>query len=352
MSGKTKHTIRRNVLEDLFMFVGSDNYSFNSTDGVIDMLGRRIYVVGANDERSEEKIRGMTIAGWYDDETTLKPESFFKQAIARMSVENSKAFLTTNPDSPYHWLLTEYIENPELAGILKRFRFSFDDNNALSREYKESLKKLYSGLWYKRMILGLWVLADGAIYDMFDEKRHVSADIPDDLLMDMIGIDFGTSNPTAFIPIGKKGNVFYIPREYYYDARKAQRQKTVAKYSADFKEFRGKLPATPYADPSATALFAQFEEDGIYVERADNDVLAGIQTVSTLLEQGRIIIHPDCKNLIREFNSYIWDAKAQKKRGEDKPVKENDHALDALRYALHTSIGQTLHWSNERPAGW
>jgi PBSX family phage terminase large subunit len=355
MSGKTKHTIRRNVLQDFFEIIGRNNYRFNSTDGIIECFGRRIHVVGANDERAEEKIRGMTIAGWYDDETTLKPESFFKQALARMSVEGAKAFLTTNPDSPYHWLNTDYLENEELiaSGILKRFRFTFDDNLALSDEYKESLKKLYSGLWYKRMILGLWVMAEGAVYDMFSDEVHVVDQLPDRFERYFVGVDFGTSNATVFLLIGQIGNAFYVIKEYYYDSREKGRQKSTPEYSSDFKEFiSGVSVSRIFIDPSAAPLIVQLRRDGIHnIRQADNDVTDGIAAVASALSTNRLFVHRSCKNTIKEFMSYVWDEKAQK-RGEDKPLKQFDHAMDALRYPIFALIGRPHIGVVNKPRGW
>lgn len=354
MSGKTKHTIRRNVLEDMFTIIGRKNYSFNSTDGVLEAFGRRIYVVGANDERAEEKIRGMTIAGWYDDETTLKPESFFKQALARMSIEGAKAFLTTNPDSPYHWLHVDYLENDELlrSGIVKRFRFTFDDNLALSTEYKESLKKLYTGLWYKRMIQGLWVLAEGAIYDMFDETVHVLDILPDRFERYFVGVDFGTSNATVFLLIGQVGQAFYVIKEYYYDSRERGRQKTVTEYSADFRAFISGISSRIYIDPSAAPLIVQLRRDGVSnITQANNDVTDGIAAVASALSANRLFVHRSCVNTIKEFSSYTWDPKAQK-RGEDKPLKQFDHAMDALRYPMFALIGRPSLAPTAKPKGW
>lgn len=346
MSGKTKHTIRRNVLEDMFTIIGRNNYTFNSTDGVIEAFGRRIYVVGANDERAEEKIRGMTIAGWYDDETTLKPESFFKQALARMSVEGAKAFCTTNPDSPYHWLNTEYLENEELisGGILKRFRFTFDDNLALSEEYKESLKKLYTGLWYKRMILGLWVMAEGVIYDMFDHDNMVVDELPK-MLKYWIGVDYGTSNATTFIlcGLGEDGRL-YVCDEYYHSGSQSGRQKSPAMYSQDFRKWlacHGITPEYIFIDPSAEGFILQLWSDGVKrIAKADNEVKAGIELVSSIIGNDCFRVHRRCKNVLKELASYVWDPKAQE-RGEDKPLKQNDHCMDPIRYVAN---GTKLIW--------
>lgn len=358
MSGKTKHTIKRNVLNDLFTFIGEDNYSYNSSEGVIHAFGRTIHIVGANDEKAEGRIRGMTIAGWYDDETTLKPESFIKQGMARMSVEGAKAFWTTNPDSPYHPLYTEYVTNEALisAGIVKTFTFEMDDNLSLSSEYKESLKKLYTGLWYKRMILGLWVIAEGSVYEMFDDKVHVVDDdqLPPFFQKYFVGVDFGTSNATVFLLIGQHGDKCYVLNEYYHDSRAAdQHQKTVDQYSKDFQGFTFDVPNLQrvYIDPSAAPLIVQFRKDGIHnIFQADNDVRDGISAVSTALSTGRLFIHKRCVNTIREFYAYTWDPKAQK-RGEDKPMKQFDHAMDALRYPIYSLMGRNVVGVIDKPAG-
>lgn len=339
MSGKTKHTIRRNVLEDMFDLIGSKNYKYNSTDGVIEAFGRRIYIVGANDERAEEKIRGMTIAGWYDDETTLKPESFVKQAFARMSIEGAKSFLTTNPDNPYHWLNVGYLENTELisAGILKRFRFTFDDNPALSHEYKESLKKLYSGLWYRRMILGEWCMADGVVYPMFQEEKHALSRDKMPIGFDRViaAIDYGTNNPCVFLSIGVIGDCYYVLDEYYHDGRK-NGQKTDAEYSADLQEFLRGDETMVLIDPSASSLITQLRKDGVTGLRAAfNPVMRGISIVSTAISNDKIRVCTECESTLKEFSSYVWDEKATQ-RGEDKPLKQNDHAMDALRYGVAT----------------
>lgn len=341
MTGKTKDTLYRNVLNDMFSMVGSKNYKYNKSEGVLHMFGKEIYCVGANDEKSEGRIRGMTVAGWYADEITLHPKSFVNQGLARTSIEGAKAMWTTNPDSPYHFIHQQYIEDGEKysKGIVKRFPFQFDDNYALSDEYKESLKALYSGLWYKRMILGLWVLADGSVYDMWDEERHVITDeqLPSGSTRHVVGVDYGTNNPCVFLLIGLVSNKYYVLREYYYAWRENMKQKTDADYSRDFKEFVGETHIdTIYIDPSASSLIAQLHHDGINkITHANNDVLPGIQTVSKLLADGGLFVHESCKNVRREFTSYVWDENAQK-RGEDKPKKEKDHCMDALRYAIHT----------------
>jgi PBSX family phage terminase large subunit len=282
------------------------------------------------------------------DEVALMVQSFVNQATARCSVEGSKLWFNCNPAGPYHWFKVEWLERLKEKNAL-HLHFTMDDNLSLSPSVKERYYRMYTGVFRKRYIDGLWVLAEGTVYDMFDEDKHIVDDIPYSIHRYLIGIDFGTNNPTAFLLIGKHNDVYYVVKEYYFDGRSEMRKKTVRTYSKDLKEF---MPDnTPvYIDPSASPLIAQLEEDGIYPEQANNDVLDGIQTISVLLEKGKLFIHRSCQNLIREFSSYVWDEKAQR-RGEDKPVKDNDHALDALRYAIHTDLtdGVSGFYSFDRP---
>lgn len=300
---------------------------------------------GANDERAEGKIRGMTLAGAYGDEVTLWPESFFKMLLSRLSIPGAKLFATTNPDSPYHWLKRDFLDKSELD--LRTWHFELQDNPNLAPEYVESLKREYSGLWYKRFVLGLWVQAEGAVYDMWSEECHVVDEMPapHEARLTYVGVDYGTTNPCAFLLVSLAGDTWYVHREYYHDSRAVGRQKTDAEYSKDLAAFMGDLRSRVpvIVDPSAASFIEQLRRDGFYVIEANNSVLDGIRAVSTLLEQGRLKVHRSCKNLIREFSAYVWDERAQK-RGEDKPLKENDHALDALRYVIWT------HMSAPRPA--
>lgn len=349
MVGKTERTLKRNILDLIERIVGTRNYHYAQGNGELFLFGRKIYVVGANDERSENKIRGMTLAGAYGDEATLWPSGFWKMLLTRLSVKDAKLFATTNPDSPGHWLMVDYLERDDLD--MSRFSFVLDDNLSLDPDYVASLKKEFTGVFYQRFILGRWVLAAGLIYDMFDRKKHVIEKIPAYIKPQLIGIDFGTNNPTTFILVAERDDVFYIVKEYVYNGRKEQKKKTVKTYSKDLQKFMGDIKPSIYIDPSATPLIAQLEEDHIFPEHADNSVLDGIQTIGKLLENGQLFIHESCKETIKEFESYIWDEKASKK-GEDKPVKDNDHCLDALRYAIHTSRGGVTYWTDQRPVGW
>lgn len=356
MVGKTERTLKRNILDVIEEMVGSDNYKLVLGSGQVEIYGRKIDIVGANDERSEGKIRGITCAGAYGDEVTLWPESFFKMLLSRLSVRGAKLFVTTNPDSPYHWLKEGYLDRADELNMTV-WHFTLEDNPALDPAYVESLKTEYTGLWYKRFIEGLWVLAEGAIYDMFDEDKHVYTEHPtrwepyeqkDVVAYERyyITCDYGTANPCVFLLIGETGDGHaYVIAEYYFNGREAGFQKTDKKYSEDLGEFVEKCGLEMskiegmFVDPSAKSFITQLREDWpeLRIIEANNDVVDGIRTVSTELAQGRLHIHTDCKNVKREFTAYIWDPKAQKV-GEDKPIKEHDHTLDAIRYYIYTRL--------------
>lgn len=339
MTGKTLTTLKRNILTPMSEITGED-YTLGGKE--IQILGRRVQIEGANDERSEGKVRGMTIAGHYGDELTLWPESYFKMGLSRMSVEESKFFGTTNPDSPYHWLKKDYLDR-ESELNLKSFHFQLEDNPYISQSFVNDLKKEYTGLWHRRFINGAWVIAEGAIYDMFlddnSAESHVvnSDDIPwDNLIRYWIGIDYGTTNPTVFLLLGQaKDGTIYILREYRWDSKAKGKQKSDEEQAQAFLDWAGKVAyKNIYLDPSAVSFGLALQNKGVKrVVKADNTVLDGIRNVSTLLSAGLLKINRDCEGLIKEMSSYSWDTKAEEK-GEDKPIKKDDHGPDALRYPV------------------
>lgn len=351
--GKTTHTVYRNVFKPLMdpAIVGrtvarSVSYTAGAPTGSI--LGEEVHILGANDARSEGKIRGLTGAGAYVDEATVLPEDFWDQLVARQSIPGAKIFATTNPDSPSHWLRTKWLKanNPSV----KSWHFTLDDNPFLEPDYVAHLKRSYIGLWYQRFILGKWVAAEGAIYDMLDHEQHLIAPARIPPILDWIvaGVDYGTSNPFHAVLVGRaEDKRLYVTAEYRYEAAKAQRQLTDKAYSEAFRrflsnariprtEFRGVTPRYIVVDPSAASFRVQLHQDGTPSWPADNDVLDGIRTVSNVLGNDRLRISKSCKALIDELSGYSWDPKAQK-IGEDKPLKIADHGPDALRYALHTT---------------
>lgn len=344
MIGKTQKTLQRNILDVIIEMVGSKNARFNRGTGEFTLFNKKIDTIGASDERAQEKIRGVTCAGAYGDEVSLWPESFYTMLLSRLSVRGAKFFGTTNPDSPYHWLKANYIDRAKELGI-NVFHFTLDDNLNLDPDYVESLKREYTGLWYKRYILGLWVLADGTVYDMWDDDHH-SLNVAEILKPRdnqqfqryFTSADYGTNNPCTFGLYGYDGGKppIYLVKEYYYDSSKKGRQKTDGEYAKDFLDFLGGIrPVANYVDPSAASFILELQRKGLHVLPADNDVLNGIRFVSNMLHNNLYFVDKSCTETRKEFAGYVWDAKAQK-AGEDKPMKQHDHAMDRDRYGLYT----------------
>ena len=350
LSGKTIGSFRRNVLAPLKRMLKALKYKVKDhrADNMLEIRknGRAnfYYIFGGKDERSQDLIQGITLAGMLFDEVALMPQSFVNQAIARCSVTGAKLWFNCNPAGPYHWFKAEFIDKLDKLNAVY-LHFTMDDNLSLSEEIKERYKRMFSGVFFKRYILGLWVMAAGAIYDMFSEEKHViTADqLPKSFDRFWIAVDYGTGNATVFLLQGRSGDKFYTIAEYYYDSRAAGRQKTDAEYSADMAKFvaanneylNGKRPPV-VVDPSAASFSAQLRKDGFTVKGAQNSVLDGIRWVASLLSEGKYFIVNTCVNTIKEKSAYIWDEKAQD-RGEDKPVKQNDHASDTERYGLYTN---------------
>ncbi len=340
--GVSRESIQRNVLSELCALVGAPVPTPKSTQ--LNIFGRTIFIVGANDERAQKRIQGSTLACAYVDELTLIPHGFFKMLLSRLSVTGAQLFGTTNPDSPFHWLKREFLSNDELD--MKVFRFRLDDNPSLSKSYVDNLKKEYTGLWYKRYIEGEWVLAEGTVYDFFDEEDHVIGIPPGQAEYYIVGIDYGTSNPTTFNLIGYSRKLYpniWLEREYYYDSRAHNRQKTDTEYVEDLKKFlAGKNVRCIYVDPSAASFKLEMMRQGLSgVINADNDVINGIRFKSKLMANGTYKICSCCKNAIREFQTYRWDEKVSVK-GDDKPIKEHDHCLDGQRYAIYSHFRSVL----------
>lgn len=350
VAGKTLDTIARNVAQPLREMRPDVQWVRGRGELIV---GKRVcYAIGANDSKAEEKVRGMTAAGSYSNEAPLYPEGFLKSLIDRHSVDGAQMLLDGNPDSPYHYLHREYLEGGHDPSFLKRWRFRLADNPSLSRRYLEALIAAHppGTLWHKRMILGLWVVAEGAVYELWTDTpgkagSHVVNGIPggvEAIERWLVGVDYGTSNATVFVALGLVNGVWYAFDEYVHDGR-AEGQRTDSDYSASMVDFLQRIKgvtgiehASIEVDPSAASFKAQLRDDGVRrVRNADNEVIDGIRTVSAALSLGRLKILARCERLRREFPSYAWNPKAQEK-GKDDPLKDNaeDHGLDALRYAV------------------
>ncbi len=342
VTGKSERTCLMNVIEPLQTFTAG-KIRYNRGMGEFNLFGKKVYVVGANDERAEGKIRGATFAGALVDEITILPQSYFRMLLSRLSVEGSKLFGGTNPDSPLHWLKTDFIDKfADDPTQLRHFKFQLDDNPSLGENFKNALKKEYQGLWYKRFILGDWVLAEGAIYDFFDTAQHVVTRPPTYAKYYLLGIDYGTSNPFAATLIGFNDDhrpSLWVEKEYYWDSKAMGYQKTDAEYALDIQRtFEGYPIRLIYLDPSAKSFEIELRRNKMPVKQAKNEVLDGIRCVGTLLSQGNLVICKNCTNLIKEIEGYVWDERAVR-RGEDEPLKQRDHAVDAMRYVLYSHYG-------------
>lgn len=373
MVGKTERTVRRNVIDPMTDMLGPRRVRFNSGTGELFLLGRKIHVVGANDERSGEKIRGLTLAGAYVDEVSTIPESFFEMLISRFSVDGARLFGTTNPEGPRHWLKLNYLDRACLwltgpgalavypldpdaldgTGPIRLHRFSFrlTDNPTLPAGYLELVLRQYTGLWRRRFIDGEWVAADGVIYDNFDTARHVVDALPPIVKWLSVGVDYGTSNPFAAVLLGVGcDNRLYVASEYRYESAKTRRAKTDEEYAADLYAWLATVPipdshpvlygVTPQyvcVDPSAASFTAQLWRDRqLRPTPANNAVGDGIRHVAMLIGADRLRIHSSCRGILDEIFGYVWDAKATEK-GMDAPVKRDDHSMDALRYSISTT---------------
>ena len=289
-------------------------------------------VFGGKDEASYTLIQGRTLAGVLLDEVALMPRSFVEQALARCSVDGAKLWFSCNPGSPQHWFYLEWIKRRKERNALY-LHFEMTDNPSLSQRTLERYQSMYSGVFYDRYIRGLWVLAEGLVYPMFGESCIVD-DIPQKGEY-YISVDYGTLNPFSAGLWCWDGKTATRIREYYYSGRDTQSNKTDEEYYKEIEKLRGGLDIkSVIVDPSAASFIEVLRRHGMLVRKARNDVLPGLMTTARFLQDGVIKIHRDCKDSIREFGLYRWDEKST----EDKVIKENDHAMDDIRYFVNTVL--------------
>lgn len=343
---KTLETLRENILDPLKQMLGSA-FDYADNGRRIKIGNRKIRGVGFNDAKSVGKIQGDTLSFAVGDEVTLWPEDSFKMLMSRLSLPNSMFFGSCNPDSPYHWLKQNWIDNKDLD--LALYHFILDDNTTLDPAFVASLKKEYSGFWYKRYIDGLWELAEGLIYDMFNPEIHVVKKDISRYKNALISVDYGTANPCVFLCIRYNSpDDIHVSDEYYYDVAEKQKnhiqaqQKSDAEYVTDMHGFikkNGLNARTPIiVDPSALSFITALKKAGLNALPAKNDVSDGIRFVSSCYVKNILSIDSNAKHLIKDHSLYVWDKKAQK-LGIDSPLKKDDHTLDALRYGIFTPFG-------------
>lgn len=331
--GVNRNSIGRNILSTMYEMIGFPAPTEKCMK--TRLYGRDLYFVGAPDIGAVATIKGSTLAYAYVDEITEIPESFFKMLDGRLSVPKAQLFGTTNPDGPSHWFKKQYIDRSSELDLIN-WDFTLDDNPILDEEYKKIIKASYTGLWYDRYILGKWALASGAIFPDFDHENIYEKPFPSPSYY-LVGIDYGTTNPTAAVLLAVTPNKWpqaRVEAEYYYDSAKVGFPKTDAQLVNDIKEFIGyKDIRAIYVDPAAASFKIALRNENLPVVDANNDVLLGVKTMSKFISGRNIVVQKACINAIEQLQSYAWDSKAADK-GEDKPVKKLDHQVDAIRYSL------------------
>lgn len=341
--GKTVGSLRRNVIEPMRNWLegiveirsgGSGNFADISAKNHTN----RYYFFGGKDENSYKSIQGITLAGIMLDEVALMPKNFVEQAISRCSVRGSKFWFNCNPENSEHWFYKEWILKAREKNAF-RLKFTMEDNLSLSEEIKNRYKRLYSGVFYDRYVMGEWISTDGLVYDMFDKNINIIHKIPETEGDFYVSGDFGIQNATVFLLWRREKspkNRWICLKEWYYSGRESRRQKTVSELVHGLKGWLNDIqPRCVYIDPSATALIEECRRCGFAVKQAKNDVMNGISDVSTMLANGSLIFSDNCTHTIREFGEYVWDENATR-RGTDVPVKNNDHCLDAVRYFVNS----------------
>lgn len=289
-------------------------------------------VFGGKDESSFALIQGRTLAGVLLDEVALMPRSFVEQALARCSVDGARMWFSCNPDSPRHWFFIEWIKQHDKHNALY-LHFEMRDNPGLSEKTIARYENMYTGVFYDRYIRGLWVVAEGLIYNL-DDCNIVDAVAENGEYY--ISCDYGTLNPFSAGLWCWDGKTATRIREYYYSGRDNQASKTDEEYYKELENLAGDSPIKAViVDPSAASFIEVIRRHKRFaVKKAVNDVIPGIMTTARYLQDGTIKIHRSCEDAIREFGLYRWDEKAE----EDKPIKENDHAMDDIRYFVMTIL--------------
>lgn len=350
--GKTVGSLRRNIVLNLRSWL-PEEFNIEEKRGenmliITDCTGKKntYFLFGGKDEGSYMLIQGITLAGALLDEVALMPQSFVDQACARCSVAGSKLWFNCNPAGPEHWFYKEWVLKAKEKNAL-HLHFTMEDNNAIAPEIKARYERMYSGVFYRRYILGLWCIAEGLVYDFFDRAVNVTSEIPEKGEY-YISIDYGTMNPFSAGLWSLNGDKAVRISEYYYNGRAKSVQLTDEEYCDAVEKLAESRPKvfdeetgediTPkikkvVVDPSAASFITALRKRGFTVIKADNDVIDGIRRTAVYLKAGNILIGEACDDAIREFGVYCWD---DKEKGEDKVVKENDHAMDDIRYFSNT----------------
>jgi PBSX family phage terminase large subunit len=340
--GKTISSLRRNVLSEILPRLEGLGATWKErrTDNLVTVkwMGRenRFYIFGGRDESSASLIQGITFAGILLDEVALMPRSFVEQACARCSVDGSRLWFNCNPAGPGHWFYKTWILEAEKRNCL-RLHFTMEDNPSLTEAIRQRYRRLYSGVFYRRYILGEWAQAEGRVYDFFTPEMIRPA--PEEGYDKWyVSCDYGTVNPTSMGLWGRKEGIWYRVKEFYFSSRERMRQMTDEEYATALAELVGdRRVAAVIVDPSAASFMEVLRRKGWRVIKAENDVLSGIRLTSDCLKDGRIVICEGCSDCIRELEEYVWDLSSGTR---DRVKKEHDHAMDDMRYFVSTVLGE------------
>lgn len=340
--GKTISSTERNIILPLLNMPDiTDYYSLQYIRGenkrIIIQSGSHtntFFIFGGKDESSYTLVQGITLSGVLFDEVALMPKSFVDQAVARtLSEPEARYWFNCNPESAEHWFYKEWICNTRQKKAL-HLHFTMQDNPILSPEQIADAERLYTGVFYNRYIKGLWCVAEGLIYPMFDKAVHVKS-LPHPQGEWYVSVDYGTLNAFSAGLWCYDGTTAYRVAEYYYSGREQKRQRTNTQYLQSIQQLTaGKSISAVIVDPSAASFIAELRQAGFLVRKGKNDVVEGIRRTAAALEQGKLLFSPDCKNSFREFALYRWDESSS----QDRPIKENDHAMDDIRYFVSTIL--------------
>ena len=341
LCGKTIGALRRNLLPGALAELrqlGATWEERRSENSITMHFGgrtNRFLLFGGRDEGSAALIQGVTLAGLLLDEVALMPRSFVEQACARCSVTGSKLWFNCNPEGPEHWFYREWIGKAEERKALY-LHFTMDDNPSLAPYIRQRYERLYTGIFYRRFVLGEWAAAEGLIYDFFDREKDAVPAPKGEMEAWRVSIDYGTVNPTSMGLWGRRNGVWYRVEEYYYDSRREGQQKTDAEYVEALRALCGdRRVERVIVDPSAASFQAALRQAGFPVRAADNRVLDGIRVTAGLLRNGQIVLCESCGDCLREIALYCWES------GKEAPRKENDHAMDEMRYFAMDLQGET-----------
>lgn len=357
VAGKTvKSAVRNIIVPYKAMSYARKRYTINFrlSDNIMTVTRGSVtnyfHVFGGKDERSYELIQGCTAAGAFLDEVALMPRSFVEQALARCSVENSKLWFNCNPDSPKHWFYEEWIINAEQKNAL-HVHFELSDNPSLSDKIISRYEAMYSGVFYDRYIKGMWVVAEGLVYQMDDDAITCTSEeaIGNGSGAWYISLDYGITNPFAAILWRVTAKRAYAVKEYGFNSRKENRRLTdeehyanvekLAQYVDDQGNTRTRNIECIVIDPSANSFKETIRRHGRFDYRnAKNDVIAGIASTTTMLDNGMVKVSYECEGFIAEKSLYRWDDKSDK----DAVIKEHDHFADSVRYMCHTVLRNDL----------